>query len=161
MFASVLAAKKFQFVLALGSLVGSSLFITSFVVAMIIFISGRSKVDRAKFLRDAGTLLLTVVIILVYGFIGRIEFIQASGFLVIYAIYVVTVIYTEQRECDSVVILDSHIHSIHFEEPPNMIVDSLSTEMYQKNFKPIKDPLSFSALIKCSILKCKLYWQHL
>lgn len=160
-FASVLAAKKFQLELALGSLVGSSLFITSVVVSIVILTSGKSKVDRTKFLRDAGTLLLTVLIILVYGFIERIELFQASVFLLLYIIYAATVIYTEKSDFEAELgIMESPVHSKNFIESPKMIVHPLpGPEMHEKHIKSSKEPLSLSASIQWSFIKFKFFWE--
>ena len=160
-FASVLAAKKLQITLSLSSLVGSSLFITTVVAAVILFISGKSKVDTTKFLRDAGTLLLTVVIIMIYGLLGRVQVFQASVLLLLYVVYVVSVIYSEKdQEFVSIERLDTPVSSVIFIEVPKVIVDSLNkSQMDVKELKSGNQDFSFVETIQWSFLKFQYFWE--
>lgn len=97
-FASILAAKKMKIILSVGALVGSGLFITCIVVAAIILSGGTTHIHTAKFQRDAGTFLLAICLLMIYGAIGKIGMFEAFLFLFIYCIYVFLVLYFERLE---------------------------------------------------------------
>ena len=84
--------------LSVGALVGSGLFITCIVVAAIIFSGGTTHINTHKFLRDAGTFLIAISLLMIYGAIGKIGMFEAFLFLFIYSIYVLIVLYFERLE---------------------------------------------------------------
>lgn len=91
-FSSILASQKLNLYLAIGSLLGSGLFITNCVVAGVCFVGKNNELEVSKFYRDSIFLLFISFIIFIYGNIGSISIWMALVFPGVYIAYVIIVL---------------------------------------------------------------------
>jgi len=100
--------------LALGSLLGAGLFVTS-VVASVVILSAKKPIDVLPkvFLRDVGFYSLGPIILTIAAAAGKISLPFTIVFLVVYAIFVIVVFITDKidksRVADEVTIRNSMI----------------------------------------------------
>jgi len=96
-FSSILAARKLKVSLSLGGLFGGAFFVSSVVLGRVILSADICKVDQNKTLRDSSLLILTIILIVIYGLIGTITLFQACLFPILYCFYVFLVLYMEKN----------------------------------------------------------------
>ena len=73
---------------SIGALIGSGVFVTSFVLGMVVFYGNGLNVNPNMFNRDIILYLVSLVMLIVVGYNGRISLMESFGFLSIYAINV-------------------------------------------------------------------------
>ena len=91
MFATFSAMRSDSGGLAIGELLGAAAFITSCVVGSMCIIKP-FKVARGPFLRDVGFFTVAVMLLLVVLWDNKLEAWEAAGMVVLYAVYVTTVV---------------------------------------------------------------------
>ena len=83
---------------AIGSLIGGGIFITSFIISLIIFYGNNLTVNPEFFNRDILLYIISVIYLVLICIYGKINLIVSSGFIVIYIIYVVFAIYQDRKK---------------------------------------------------------------
>jgi Ca2+/Na+ antiporter len=96
-FSSILAATRMEIGLSIGGLLGGSIFVTMIVLGRVVLVSGECKIDTNKTIRDCVLLIITVMLILIYGLIGVITLFQACLFPLLYVFYVFSVFQMEKK----------------------------------------------------------------
>ena len=85
---SLVASENDNILFSLGSMLGSGMFITSFVLGLVVFKGKDIMVNSFNFNRDLGLYLLALGIIIVIGIKKSINFTDSLGFISIYIINV-------------------------------------------------------------------------
>lgn len=148
--------------LSVGALVGSGLFITSIIVASIILSGGTTHIHTAKFQRDAGTFLLSICLLMIYGAIGKIGMFEAFLFLFIYCVYVFLVLYFERLESFKEELIDSYelpVLEHNILNMPVIIDDYIQTgpEMTTTPYISTRPPHSIKSSMQWSLFKFKFF----
>lgn len=73
---------------SIGALIGSGIFVTSFVLGMVVFYGNGLSVNPNMFNRDIILYLVSLAMLIVVGYNGKISLMESLGFLSIYAINV-------------------------------------------------------------------------
>mmetsp|Transcript_857 Transcript_857/g.2048 ORF Transcript_857/g.2048 Transcript_857/m.2048 type:complete len:513 (+) Transcript_857:4047-5585(+) len=161
-FASILAGQKSQIFLGIGGLVGAGLFINTIVVAAILIAGGETQLHFLKFLRDSGTYLATVIVLMVYGLAGSVEFWMAALLPGLYGVYVIIVLYTEQTtKSDEIADLEMPVLQSHGTINWGSVIDDyVKTEVSTEAQTPRRSipAHSFKQSMSWSLLRIKLSW---
>ncbi|KAL4445116.1 hypothetical protein ABPG74_018844 [Tetrahymena malaccensis] len=81
--------------LAIGSIFGAGLFVTTVTLAKVIKNSDELKADKNIFIRDVGFYCFAAFLILIYLLIGKVNFPMAVAFFSLYFVFIIVVIYQE------------------------------------------------------------------
>ena len=73
---------------SIGALIGSGIFVTSFVLGMVVFYGNGLSVNPNMFNRDIILYLVSLAMLIVVGYNGKISLMESLGFLSIYAVNV-------------------------------------------------------------------------
>ncbi|EAS00353.2 sodium calcium exchanger protein (macronuclear) [Tetrahymena thermophila SB210] len=84
--------------IAIGSIFGAGLFVTTATLSAVIFHGKNIKIDKKTFMRDMVFYLLGCLVILVYAIIGKVNIIMSSIFMSIYLIFLVIVILQDRQQ---------------------------------------------------------------
>ena len=97
---SLVASENDNISFSLGSMMGSGMFITSFVLGLVVFKGKDIMVNSLNFNRDLGLYLIALGIIIVIGIKKYANFVDSLGFITIYIINVVLAYFLGKKNKD-------------------------------------------------------------
>ena len=97
---SLVASENDNISFSLGSMMGSGMFITSFVLGLVVFKGKDIMVNSFNFNRDLGLYLIALGIIIVIGIKKYANFVDSLGFITIYIINVVLAYFLGKKNKD-------------------------------------------------------------
>ncbi|KAL4455001.1 hypothetical protein ABPG74_006383 [Tetrahymena malaccensis] len=84
--------------IAIGSIFGAGLFVTTATLSAVIFHGKNIKIDKKTFMRDMVFYLLGCIVILIYAIIGKVNIIMSSIFMAIYLVFIAIVIFQDRQQ---------------------------------------------------------------
>ncbi|CAD8052627.1 unnamed protein product [Paramecium primaurelia] len=81
--------------IAVGSIFGSGLFMTTIIVGAVILLSGVVKAEKVPFMRDILFNGVAIILLMIFAFIGQINHYMAIGFCSLYLLYIIVVLVNE------------------------------------------------------------------
>ena len=86
---------------SIGALVGSGVFVTSFVLGLVVYYGNGIKVNALMFNRDILLYLLSLLMLVVIGLRGRISFVESLSFLGVYVVNVLLA-FAQDWHCNTI-----------------------------------------------------------
>ncbi|KAL4494621.1 hypothetical protein ABPG72_004523 [Tetrahymena utriculariae] len=133
--------------LAIGSIFGAGLFVTTVTLAKVIKNSDELKADKNIFIRDVGFYCFAAFLILIYLLIGKVNFAMAVAFFSLYFVFIIIVIYQEwdakrkrknginvQLINDENELQDTHMSFVSGQDTDDYISDAESND-FNKSYK--------------------------
>jgi Ca2+/Na+ antiporter len=86
--------------LVVGAIFGAGLFVMAVVSGIVILTTKKLRVLQDAFVRDIVFYLIATLYLILLGWIGKIHFIMAFGFIIMYAVYVYVVVKQEKQQSE-------------------------------------------------------------